>query len=116
MLWAKLYVLQRERSDWPDVWNVLARSGPRLDWDHLVRRAGADLPLLAAAVQVFGWLAPEHAAALPSGVWARLGLSRPPREGDESCRAALLDSRAWFSGAEEGSAPTREGEQCESAR
>jgi hypothetical protein len=101
MVWAKLYVLQRERSDWPDVLNVLARSGPRLDWDHLVRRAGTDLPLLAAAVQVFGWLVPERASALPAAVWDRLGISPPSRDGDAERRATLLDSRDWFSPVDE---------------
>ena len=50
IVWAKLYVLQRDRADWPDIFNLLARCGPRLDWDHLVRRMGGDLPLLAAAL------------------------------------------------------------------
>lgn len=97
MVWAKLYVLQRERSDWPDVLNLLARSGPRIDWDHLVRRIGADLPLLAGAVQVFGWLAPELASTLPVHAWERLGLARPADGRHPPTRAALLDSRDWFS-------------------
>jgi hypothetical protein len=101
MVWAKLYVVQRERTDWPDVWNLLARSGPRLDWDHLVRRAGADLPLLAAALQVFAWLAPGPAGALPPDVWQRLGVAPPADDLERPRRAALLDGRDWFSPADE---------------
>lgn len=96
MLWAKLYVLQRERSDWPDVWNMLARSGPMMDWEHLIRRIGADWPLLAAALQVFGWLAPDQALALPPDVWSRLGIPSPVEVTDASGRPSLVDSRSWF--------------------
>jgi hypothetical protein len=98
MLWGKLYVVQRERSDWPDVWNMLACSGATLDWEHLVQRAGEDLPLLAAAVQMYGWISPAAARALPESIWSRLGLPLP---GDsDAVRAKLLDSRDWFSASE----------------
>jgi hypothetical protein len=106
MLWAKLYVLQRERTDWPDVWNILAHSGPVLDWEHLLQRVGADLPVLAAAVQVFGWLSPERARTLPESVWPRLGLVQPLDDPNERGRAALLDCRDWFGEAYE---PSTEG-------
>jgi hypothetical protein len=100
MIWAKLYVMQRERTDWPDVWNILARSGPGLNWEHLVRRVGTDLPLLAAAVQVYGWLAPTLARSLPADVWQRLGLVQPTEAAEVLSRTALLDTRDWFSAAE----------------
>jgi hypothetical protein len=107
IVWAKLYVLQRDRADWPDIFNLLARCGPRLDWDHLVRRMGGDLPLLAAAVQVFGWLAPDRAGALPPDLGRRLGVSLPAAAPEEPGRPALLDSRDWFSATDTPSAPPR---------
>ncbi|MFN7139766.1 MAG: nucleotidyltransferase family protein [Limisphaerales bacterium] len=32
LLWHKLYVLQRDRCDWPDVFNLLYAVGGKLDW------------------------------------------------------------------------------------
>jgi hypothetical protein len=96
MIWGKLYVLQRERADWPDLWNIFAYSGQRIDWAHLADRVGEDLPLLASVVQVYGWLVPELAARLPADVWQRLGIARPAGAAQGNRRVALLDSRDWF--------------------
>lgn len=76
LIWSKLFVLQRERCDWPDLLNLLYYTGPTLNWERLRSRLGPDSPLLDALLAVFSWMCPET----------------PPAEG----RAALLDSRAWF--------------------
>jgi len=105
LIWCKLYVLQRERSDWMDVFNLLDALGPRLDWERLVARLGADLPLLTAALTLFGWLAPRRAARIPSSAWSATGARRPePAPGPDvtGTRADLLDSRPWFRGARSG--------------
>jgi hypothetical protein len=99
LIWAKLYVLQRERSDWGDVFNLIYAQAPTIEWERLIERVGSDQALLAGALCVFGWLAPDRAADIPGPVWYRLGLSRPKDEGDQDlsrARAALLDSRPWF--------------------
>ena len=98
LVWAKLYVVQRERCDWPDVLNVLHARGPALDWDHLCRRLGEDLPLLRGALALYGWLCPERAAALPPGLWREIGVPPPapgPAAGGRR-RVDLLDSRPWL--------------------
>jgi hypothetical protein len=75
MMWAKLYVLHRRRSDWPDVLNYLFACGHGLDWERLLRRLGPDKGLLTGAVAVFSWLSPQRATTLPEWVWERLGLN-----------------------------------------
>lgn len=98
LIWTKLYVVQRDRCDWGDVFNLLDAQAPTLDWGHLLSRIGEDRPLLAGALAVFGWLAPERVAEIPAPVWSNLGLERPARErlDDPSARVGLLDSRPWF--------------------
>jgi hypothetical protein len=98
LIWSKLYVLQRERCDWGDVFNLLDAQAGSLDWERLLSRLGEDQPLLAGALEVFGWLAPDRVGEVPSPVWNRLGISRPSREPprDPAARAKLLDSRPWF--------------------
>ena len=99
LIWTKLYVLQRERSDWGDVFNLMDAQAPSIEWDRLIVRMGTDQPLLAGALSVFAWLAPDRAVDIPDAVWCRLGLSRPKDDPDPDLspeRAALLDSRPWF--------------------
>lgn len=100
ILWGKLYVLQRERSDWPDVLNLLASTGATLDWPRLVHRLGVDLPLLSAVVQLFAWVAPRDARRLPPDAWELLQLAPPTPDVTDDSRAALLDSREWLQSGE----------------
>jgi hypothetical protein len=98
LIWAKLYVMQRDRCDWPDLLNVLHATGPLLDWRHLIDRVGKDAPLLGGLLSAYRWLCPEQSRALPTWVWERVGLRAWPEATDETCedRKLLLDSRDWF--------------------
>jgi Uncharacterised nucleotidyltransferase len=98
LIWAKLYVLQGDRCDWPDVINLLHATTPTLDWEHLLERLGDDLPLFRSAMILFDWVSPRRAAEVPEKIRSRLELSKPvpvmPEE--EKRRQALLDTRGWF--------------------
>lgn len=98
LIWSKLYIIQRGRCDWGDVFNLLDAQAPAMDWERLLQRLAEDQPLLAGAMAVFGWLAPDQVAAVPAKVWTRLGLSRPVRgqSDNPAKRVKLLDSRPWF--------------------
>lgn len=99
LIWSKLYVLQRDRCDWPDILNLLYATGAQLNWDHLFDRVEDDLPLVKGLLSVFSWVAPERAASIPRRVWLQLGLPEP---GCSDCaelmprRTDLLDSRPWL--------------------
>ncbi|MGH9631235.1 MAG: hypothetical protein ACRD7E_23265, partial [Bryobacteraceae bacterium] len=75
IIWAKIYVMQKDRCDWPDLLNIIHATTPSLDWEHLMKRLGADAPLLAGLLTVFGWLCPDRIPNLPEGVRERLMLS-----------------------------------------
>jgi hypothetical protein len=100
LIWSKLYVLQRDRTDWGDVLNLIAAQTGAIDWDHLLDRLSTDAPLLTAVLAVFAWLDPSRALIIPEAVWNRLGLVPPhPSAGHDAAtraRAALIDSRPWF--------------------
>jgi len=99
MIWAKLYVLQRERCDWPDVLNLIYAAGPNLDWQHLLDRLGEDMPLLRGVLSVYTWLCPGRSEELPPWLWQRLNgpESRPgPSPKVDLARIRRLDSRPWF--------------------
>jgi putative nucleotidyltransferase-like protein len=98
-IWNKIYVLQRDRCDWPDLFNILSGVGPWIDWDRLVARLADDAPLLSGVLAVFGWLCPERAAELPEWLWDRLTVRLPARGpgcSRDRRRIDLLDTRDWF--------------------
>ena len=99
LIWAKLYIVQRHRCDWPDLVNVLAVHGPKLDWSRLLERVAEDRLLLAALLSLFCWACPRQARKIPKWVYERLHMP-DPQEGpdcdDDPFRLNLLDSRHWF--------------------
>jgi hypothetical protein len=104
LLWTKLYIMQRERCDWPDLLNLLHARGEQLDWRFLIANLGDDVRLLAGLLSVYCWLSPQGASKLPDWLWTHLKL--PPPEGDGHTagrsRVDLLDSRDWFGPSREG--------------
>ena len=101
LLWDKLYIMQRDRCDWPDVLNLLYSVGPDVDWKYLLQRMEEDRALMAAALTVFRWLAPGRAQELPAWIWGCLELppaaaspEHPPEI--DGRRVSLLDTRPWF--------------------
>jgi len=99
MLWDKLYIMQRDRCDWPDALNLIYSAGVEIDWKYLIERMGEDRALLAGALSVFRWISPGRAQELPDWIWERLGLE-PPAAGDTpeivKRRVDLLDTRPWY--------------------
>lgn len=98
MLWDKLYIMQRDRCDWPDVLNLLYAAGREIRWGDVVRRMGEDTALLAGLLSVFAWIAPGRARELPRWLWGKLGLRAPAAVAEEidKRRVDLLDRRPWF--------------------
>jgi len=99
LIWSKLYVLQRDRCDWPDILNLIGAAGPTLDWEHLFARIAEDMPLLKGVMSVFSWLAPDLSCGIPTRVWSRMGLPLPMKQPDPAGRPSrkdLLDTRPWL--------------------
>jgi len=98
LLWCKLYVLQMDRCDWPDVLNLLYAAGPTLDWDRLLKHLGADVLILKSALTLFDWLCPNRAAEFPGKIRRYFGLRKPNPISVEEQRQRLqwLDGRPWF--------------------
>lgn len=99
LLCIKLYVMQRDRCDWPDLLNLLYGAGAELDWRHVVQRMKDDLPLLQGLLHVFNWLSPGKALQFPA--WLREDFClRTPSEhalaASEKSHVELLDTRPWF--------------------
>ncbi len=98
LLWHKLYVMQRERCDWPDVLNLLYTYGPHMDWKRVVARVGGDGALLNAILNVFNWLCPGRLAEFPEWLRKQFHLKEPKKDAAiaDEANARFLDSRPWF--------------------
>jgi hypothetical protein len=99
MIWPKLYVLSRERSDWSDILNILYFCGEGLDWRHLLERLGDDTPLLAGVLCVLKWLQPQKVQEFPAWLLKEVGIDTAAPPADETGlrrRAELLNPADWF--------------------
>jgi hypothetical protein len=111
LIFCKLYVIQRERCDWPDLLSLLHAQAPTLRWERLLELVGADVGLVRGLLCVFSWLCPQRAGEAPAWVWERLGLARPepgPRCDESHERVKLLDARPWFAPLVRETGPTPE--------
>ena len=99
LLAIKLYVLQRDRCDWPDLINLLYQTCDQLDWNHVLCRLGPERPLLCGLLHVFNWVAPSRAHRLPREIREMFHLPEPTAEAlarPDDHQVRLLDSRPWF--------------------
>lgn len=99
LIWSKLYVMQRERCDWPDILNILYGTATTLDWHHMLRRVGDDAPLLKGVLSIFAWMCPQAAESIPDSVRLQLDLTAEelaPAACVDPHRVRLLDTRPWF--------------------
>ncbi|HWN95108.1 MAG TPA: nucleotidyltransferase family protein [Methylomirabilota bacterium] len=101
LLWCKLYVLQKDRCDWPDIFNLIHAVNDHMDWNHLVDRLGDDLPLLIGLLNVHCWLCPGADLKLPQQLRAVLpGCAQANGHVENQCHIDWLDTRPWFQRAE----------------
>jgi len=93
LLWAKVFTLNRDRCDWPDLFHVVRARPGGLDWEHVVRKMGEHWPVLLSFIILYDWAYPSETQCIPRGLREEL-LERKlsllmPSEGPT--REAVLD-------------------------
>lgn len=100
LIFHRLFVSERHRSDMADVLHLILSRGDQLDWDRLLRRVGEHWRLLLAQIQLFDFVYPGHRRRVPKEV--RLALLERARDGIDDvgdpdiCQGTLI-SRFSFS-------------------
>jgi hypothetical protein len=100
LIFIKAFVLQKDRCDWTDIINVLHFQAGHLDWEHIIRRFGPELPILRAILNVFAWVCPIEALQIPEKIRGDLNIEiQLPEDSAEHTRTRvkILDSRPWDS-------------------
>jgi hypothetical protein len=95
---AKLYILRRDRSDWPDIMSLLFAHGTGLDWERMFLHLDEDRTVLGSVVSLLRWVCPGRTSRFPEWIWAPMGLL-PPTESEPEVhreRAALLKAEHLF--------------------
>ena len=69
LVWHRLFVSERHRSDSADVLHLFMRRGAEFDWEHLIKRVGSDWRLLLAQIHLFDFVYPGHRTHVPQ--WVR---------------------------------------------
>ena len=99
LVWSKLYILRRERVDWPDILNIIYAQGPVMDWHRLLERIGEDIAVLTSIMSLFCWMCPGRRADLPEWIWKNLGLETVVSvDGPlvDRTRTSLFKANDWF--------------------
>ncbi len=95
LLWHRLFIGERHRQDMADIMHLLVCVGHALDWRRLVAKTGEHWPLLLAQLQIFHYVYPEYAGAVPRWVMelllerARVAAEQP-RTGERITRGTLI--------------------------
>jgi hypothetical protein len=100
MIWAKAFIMERERFDGADVAHLLRAVSAELDWPRLVARFAEHWRVLLSQLVLFGFIYPAEQGCIPTWVMRELvarleaEASAPPPSG-HVCRGTLL-SRAQY--------------------
>lgn len=99
LLWHRLFVSERHRSDMSDAVHLIFCRGPELNWDRMLQRTGGQWQLLLAQIHLFDFTYPGHRRNVPR--WVRDELHErdaAEREdgGDPSICQGTLISRFSF--------------------
>lgn len=68
LIFHRLFIWERHRSDMADVAHLILVYGPHLDWDRLIRRVGDNWRLLLAQVHFFDFAYPGRGDRIPRHV------------------------------------------------
>jgi hypothetical protein len=100
---SKIFVARRERFDGSDICHLIYRSGPRLNWGHLLRlvtQRGDHSELLFFYLVLFKYVYPGSTHLVPLWVWEELisGFRSGVRHGDPAAdfRGSLLDENMFL--------------------
>jgi hypothetical protein len=72
LLWHRLFVSERHRSDVSDVLHLILCRGDEFDWERLLWRVDAHWRLLLGQVHLYDYVYPGHRARIPQWVRRRL--------------------------------------------
>lgn len=106
VIWSKSTVQDRYRFDGADICHIIRKSGPSLDWKHLLDRMAANWEVLLAHLITFRFVYPSERDVIPTWVMDDLlGRVRDqlalPTPQDRICRGPLLSRTQYQPDVEE---------------
>jgi hypothetical protein len=94
LLWHRLFVSERHRSDVSDILHLIVTRGDEFDWERLLARVDVHWRLLLAQVHLYDFVYPVHRQRIPQWVRRRLydaAEAEIDAVGDESiCQGTLI--------------------------
>jgi hypothetical protein len=94
LIWHRLFVAERHRSDVADVLHLILCRGDELDWERLLARVQDHWRLLLGQIHLYDFVYPGHRARVPQWVRRRLyklAEDEIESEGDpEICQGTLI--------------------------
>lgn len=101
LIWAKAFILERERYDGADIAHLIRACSYFLDWSHLLARFGPHWRVLLCHLLLFGYIYPAERTRVPGWLLDEL-VRRLQREQDSPpptehlCRGTLLSREQYL--------------------
>jgi hypothetical protein len=95
LIFHRLFIWERHRSDMSDIAHLILMYGDRMDWERLIRRTGDHWRLLLAQIHFFDFVYPGRRECIPTAVRRELleragdSLDQPDGEPDV-CQGTLI--------------------------
>ena len=95
LIWHRLFINERHRHDMADIAHLIVCVGHAMNWRRLLEKTDGHWPLLLAQLQMFNYVYPEFAGAVPPWVMndllerARADVHRP-RTGERVTRGTMV--------------------------
>jgi hypothetical protein len=93
LVWAKIFIMNRHRCDWPDVMRVFRANCEGFDWHKLLAMVDEHWLLLSGVIDVFDWQFPADRDCVPADLRKELNRRREALETDPAAptRERVLD-------------------------
>ncbi len=72
LIWTKIFTVNRQRCDWPDIFRIIRSRPANLDWNFLLSKLGDNWQVLLSCIILYEWVYPADADAVPSNIRSEL--------------------------------------------
>lgn len=93
LILAKLFTLNHDRTDWPDIFRLVQMRSSDIDWERLLYKVGEHWEILLAFIVIYDWAYPSEMRKIPTEIRCEL-LQRKidlPIDSNKPTREAILD-------------------------
>lgn len=94
LMWTKIFTMNHQRCDWPDIFGIVRAHPESLDWNYLADKMSNNWPVLLSFIVLYDWVYPGDSYCIPQSIREKLLLRKqqqPMSTASEHNRELMLD-------------------------